>query len=240
MPVAAVAVDGDRHVDVVEERGQRGRVGRPDLHRREVPAQPDRLAHRVERRAGLLGDRGGDHVGALLEVAAVERHQAERRPQLQVLLDAVVVEQLGEASHGPPTAGPRRPKVAVSTAARPSARSSPRRSAPDVVDPVADVARPPGDGVDGARPVAAVAGPHPPLVPAVVGEVEPGDHDDRPGDAVDVGERLAQSPHQPLLGHAEAHREGQQHEGHPERVGDEHGHARQRGSRGGTCRPPRR
>ena len=149
MPVAPVAVDRDGDVDVVDERRQRRRVGRTDLDRREVPAQPDRLAHRVERGAGLLGHRGGDHVGALLEVAAVERHQPERRPQLEVLLDAVVVEELREPSHRRYRRA-RRPKVTVSTAASPSDEEQPEAGRPDVVDPVADVARPAGDRVDGA------------------------------------------------------------------------------------------
>ena len=119
---------------MVEELGQRRRVGGADLDGREVPAQAGRLAHGVERGARLLGDGRRDQVGALLEVAAVEGHEPERRSQLEVLLHAVVGEQLCEAAHYCGRRA-RNPNVAVSTAARPSASSRPSVFGPDVVHP---------------------------------------------------------------------------------------------------------
>ena len=88
VPLASVAVQRDRDVDVLDERGQSR--GRRRLHgdRRNVPAKIIGLQHGVQRRAGAGRDLRGDHVGRLLEVAAVERHQSERRSELADLLDA--------------------------------------------------------------------------------------------------------------------------------------------------------
>ena len=82
---AAVPVDGDHHVDVVEKAGQvLGRGGR-DHVRRDVPSEVGGLYDRVDRGARHVGGVAGDAFGVGLE-AAVECHEPERRPQPHALL----------------------------------------------------------------------------------------------------------------------------------------------------------
>ena len=71
-----------------------------DLGRRDVVPHPVGLVDAVVRRARQLGRRAGDHVGRLLQRAAVVRHEPERAPQLAVLLDARQREELGESDVG--------------------------------------------------------------------------------------------------------------------------------------------
>ena len=153
--------------------GERGGLVRHDLDRRHVPAQRRWLPHGVERGARLRGGSRGDEVGALLEVAAVEGHEAEasiaargppRRPSWA-----------SSSAKRPTPSWSRRarsPKVAVSTAASPRASSRPSHFGPKSVTQSADRRRPVGDEVDHGRAVADVACPHPQLVPAVVRQVE--------------------------------------------------------------------
>ena len=187
--VAPVAVDRDRDVDVGEEGGQRGGVVGPDLDGGHVPSQRGRLTHRVEGGAGLRGGRCRDHVGALLEVPAVEGHEAEGRTELEVFLDSVVREQVREAPHYS-WRRVRRPKVAVSTAARPRARSSPSHFGPKSLTHSLIADGPVGDQVDGRGAVADLARSHAALVPAVVRQVGAGDHEQHPGRARHEGQAL--------------------------------------------------
>ena len=100
MPLAAVAVHRDHPLDVAEEAGEGGRGLGTELHRRDVPAQVGGLADDVERRARGVGGGHGDVVGAAFEVAAVEGHDPEAAPELALLVDAGMGEQLREHPSG--------------------------------------------------------------------------------------------------------------------------------------------
>ena len=67
-----------------------------DGDRRKVQLQRLGLEHAVVRGAASAGRLAGDHVGGLLERAAVVRHEAERATQIALLDHAGHRQQLGE------------------------------------------------------------------------------------------------------------------------------------------------
>jgi hypothetical protein len=90
---AAPAMDGDDHVDVVDERCEVRRFGRRHPVRG-MPVEVGRLA--PAQLAAALGGCRGDHVGHLLERAAVVGHEPEAAAQRAVLVHARRGQQLGE------------------------------------------------------------------------------------------------------------------------------------------------
>ena len=76
-----VSVQRDRDVDVVKELRESGRLVRPEASRRQVVWIAVGMPHQIHRRVGRVGGAFGDHVGHLLQAAAVNGKKAEARPQ---------------------------------------------------------------------------------------------------------------------------------------------------------------
>jgi len=115
---ASVTVERDHDLDMVEEPGQGTGGRRIDLGGGNVPAQLRRLEHRVQRGPAARGRIARDHICTRLERASVEREEAERRAQLQHLLDAWLAQQLGEHRLDPRCTRRATPTTAAAPAAR--------------------------------------------------------------------------------------------------------------------------
>ena len=150
----------------------------------------------------------------------------------------LVGEELGEAAHALTSGAGPEPEGGGQDRDEAEGEEQPEARGPDVGDP---------GRIDVDQPVTVSTTseprrrppPHPALVPAVVREVGAGQHEEH---ARRAARRAAPgaAAEQPLARHAHAHGQGQQHERHPERVGDEHRQARGQVSRAGRSRRPRR
>ena len=87
-----------RDVNPAEEIGEHGRFGRCHPRRRYVEIPVGWMDDAVVRRARSGCGFAGDHVGHLLEPAAVVRHESESATKLALLDDTMLTQQIGEGS----------------------------------------------------------------------------------------------------------------------------------------------